>query len=73
MELENKDKRKELNPFFKYSGIGLQLLITIFVGLWIGTKIDEYFDNKQPWAAIICSLSFMVVGLVMFIRSLPKI
>lgn len=73
MELENKDKRKELNPFFKYSGIGLQLLLTIFAGLWIGTRIDEYFSNQQPWAAIIGSLTFMVVGLIVFIRSLPKV
>ncbi len=73
MKTENKDKRKELNPFLKYSGIGMQLLFTILAGLWLGTKIDEYFRNKQPWAAIICSLTFMVVGLVMFIRSLPKV
>ncbi len=73
MKIKAKDNNKGLNPFLKYSGIGMQLLFTIAAGLWIGMKIDEYMNNKQPWAAIICSITFMIAGLVMFIRSLPKV
>lgn len=73
MKIKDKDNNKEPNPFLKYSSIGMQLLFTIGAGLWIGMKLDEYLGNKQPWAAIICSITFMIVGLVMFIRSLPKV
>jgi F0F1-type ATP synthase assembly protein I len=73
MENLNKDNNKEPNQFFKYSGIGMQLLFTIAAGVWVGIKIDNYLHNKQPWAAIICSLTFMIVGLIMFIKSLPKV
>jgi F0F1-type ATP synthase assembly protein I len=73
VENNSKDNKKEFNPFLKYSGIGMQLMITICIGVWLGMKIDNYLHNKQPWAAILCSLSFMIVGLVMFIRSLPKV
>lgn len=73
MENKHKDNNTGYNPFFKYSGIGLQLLITIAIGVWLGTQIDDYMQNKQPWAAILFALIFIIVGLVVFIRSLPKL
>ncbi|MES2797328.1 MAG: AtpZ/AtpI family protein [Bacteroidota bacterium] len=73
MENKNKDNKKELNPFFKFSGIGMQLLFTIAAGVWIGKKVDEYMGNTQPWGAIICSITFMILGLYLFIKSLPKV
>lgn len=72
--MENKDKiKKELNPFFKYSGIGLQLLFTIAAGVWLGMQLDTYMNNRQPWGAIIISMLFMITGLYVFIKSLPKV
>ena len=73
MDNKYKDSNKDYNPFFKYSGLGVQLLITIGFGVWVGLKIDSYMGNKQPWAAIICSLLFMITGIVVFIKSLPKV
>ncbi len=73
MENIDKDNNTEYNPFFKFSGIGLQLLITIGFGVWLGMKIDKYLENKQPLAAIICSLVFLIGGLYIFIKSLPKV
>jgi F0F1-type ATP synthase assembly protein I len=73
LENNNKDNKKDFNPFLKYSGIGLQLLITIVVGVWLGMKIDTNMNNQQPWAAIIVSMLFMIGGLYAFIKSLPKI
>lgn len=67
-----KDNSNQPNAFLKYSGIGTQLLVTIAFGVWLGSKIDSYLQNKQPWGAIICSLLFMIAGLVLFIKSLPK-
>ena len=73
MENKDKDNNKQINPFFKYSGLGFQLLFTIGAGVWIGIKIDNYLGSKQPWGAIICSLLFMAAGLYIFIKSLPKV
>jgi F0F1-type ATP synthase assembly protein I len=72
--MENKNyPKKELNPFFKYSGIGIQLMITIGVGVWLGMKLDKYMANNQPWGAIIVSMLFLIAGLYIFIKSLPKV
>ncbi len=71
-ENTNKDNHKNFNPFLKYSGLGIQLMLTIGVGVWLGLKIDEYMGNKQPWGAILCALIFIIGGLVAFIKSLPK-
>lgn len=45
---ENKNLKREVNSYLKYSGLGLQLLLTIFVSGWVGYKIDEYLSLKFP-------------------------
>ena len=45
---ENKNLKQEVNSYLKYSGLGLQLLLTIFVAGWVGYKIDEYLSLKFP-------------------------
>jgi F0F1-type ATP synthase assembly protein I len=72
-ENNRKDNNKEINPFFKYAGLGFQLMATICAGVWIGLQIDKYMTNKQPWGAIVCSLLFMAGGMYAFIKSLPKL
>lgn len=69
--MENQEQKQ--NNGLKYAGLGMQLLFSIAAGVYIGLKIDNYMQNKQPWAAIICALSFMATGLYLFIKSLPKL
>lgn len=45
---EKKNLKQEVNSYLKYSGLGLQLLLTIFVSGWVGYKVDEYFSFKFP-------------------------
>jgi len=41
-------KPSRYSNYLKYSGLALQLLITIGVCGWLGYKADQYFDNKYP-------------------------
>jgi len=58
MEEEGNEKnlKREVNSYLKYSSLGLQLLFTILVAGWLGYKIDEYFSFKFP--AFMLSLGF---------------
>lgn len=60
------------NNYARYSGMAMQLLGTIGFGVFLGYKLDGYFNNKTPWATVVCSLGFTVGALVAFIKSLPK-
>lgn len=41
-------KQNRYNTYLRYSGLGLQLLVTIAVCGWLGYKADQYFENKYP-------------------------
>ena len=60
------------NPYLRYSGLALQLLLTIGFGVWLGMWLDRKMGNRTPWFTIGCSLLFLGGALYSFIRSLPK-
>lgn len=41
-------KPSQYNSYLKYSGLALQLLLTITVCGWLGYKADQYVGNKYP-------------------------
>ena len=43
-----KDKKEQTNSFLKYSGLGLQLLLSIGLAAWVGLKLDRYFELEFP-------------------------
>jgi F0F1-type ATP synthase assembly protein I len=48
---ESSPRNKKLNrynSYLKYSGLALQLLVTIAVCGWLGYKADQYMGNKYP-------------------------
>jgi ATP synthase protein I len=68
----NQKEPKQGKSFVKYSGIGMQLLFTIGLGVWLGMKLDTYMGNKQPWGAISLSMLFLIAALYNFIRSVTQ-
>lgn len=40
---------KRANAYVKYTGMGMQMLVTILVGTLGGRKLDQYFDTGTPW------------------------
>jgi len=38
----------EPNNYLKYSGLGLQILLTIAVAGWLGYRLDTYLGWKFP-------------------------
>ena len=41
-------KKKPLDNFIKYSGIGIQMLVIIVAGVFGGYKLDIWMENKFP-------------------------
>lgn len=55
---------KPANSFLKYSGLGLQMLVTIGVGAWLGYKLDQYLELKFP--VFLLTFVFVLFGGVMY-------
>lgn len=57
-------KLNRYNNYLKYSGLALQLLLTIAVCGWIGYKADQFMGNKYPVFMLI--LGFLGFGGTMY-------
>ncbi|TAF74044.1 MAG: AtpZ/AtpI family protein [Bacteroidetes bacterium] len=68
MKMEQIPKNSSLNPILKYSGLGIQMAITICVLAWLGHWLDHYFEFKKP----ILTLFFLLLGTCGSIFSLIK-
>jgi hypothetical protein len=59
-------------PLLYYSGLGFQLLGVVLLGLWLGGKLDRYFNLELPlFTAFLCL--FLIIGfIVKLIRELAS-
>lgn len=63
------------NPYkdyARYSGLAFQMAGLIFLGYWLGTKLDQFFELKIPAFTISLILIFIFAALYSLIKSLPK-
>jgi ATP synthase protein I len=61
-----KDENKSiLKSVGKYSAIGIEIAVSVIIGLFIGSYLDGLFDTS-PWLTII----FLIFGFVAGMRSL---
>lgn len=67
-----KDKKDTSNTFLKYSGLGLQLLISIGLAAWIGLKLDLYFELKFPAFLLLLVFVAFAGSMYLLYRSLNK-
>jgi ATP synthase protein I len=58
------DKKKPVNNFIKYSGLGLQMMVSIGVGAWLGLKLDQYLELQFP--VFLLTFVFVIFGGLMY-------
>ncbi len=44
---------KNQKNWLAYSGLGIQMVITMLLCLWIGMKMEGYFSISSPWGQLI--------------------
>jgi ATP synthase protein I len=67
---ENKNNKdtKFYRQFARYSALGLEMGLSVAIGLAIGYFLDRYFHTK-PWLTII----FLILGVAAAFRSLASL
>lgn len=72
-DFKESKKKKDLGNFAKYSGIAFQMLATIGIMSYIGYKIDESKQSKQPIFTAIFGIIGVIASLIQVVRSLNKV
>ncbi len=70
---QNKDEGKRpVNDFYKYSGMAIQMGITIAAAVYGGMALDERFQLKTPWFTLLLSLIGVGAAIYIVIRTTSK-
>jgi hypothetical protein len=65
-------KPNPYNNYLKYSGLALQLLITIGVSGWVGYKIDEWLNLQYPVFMVILGMAGFGGSMYQLYRSVNR-
>lgn len=68
----NNQKKKHLNNYAKYSGIGFQMLAIILLGVFGGVKLDEWLKLEFPVFTVILSLLSVILAIYTVVKDLLK-
>lgn len=70
--MEPEEKKKNVNNFARYSGISVQMLVTIGLFAFGGYKLDGYLHSKTPLFTAIFSILGVVISLYQVVKQLNK-
>jgi hypothetical protein len=59
-------------PLFRYLGLATQFFVSIGLGLWLGSKLDQYFSFRGPALIWILPLLIVVSSLIKIIIDTNK-
>lgn len=63
------DPDKKRNDYIHYSSAGIQMVLTILLFTYLGTRADKYFENPKPiWTAILAIFG-VVVAMIFMVKS----
>jgi F0F1-type ATP synthase assembly protein I len=76
--LDNSDSDNEtgdkppMNSYMRFSSVGIQMGVVIFVGVWGGMKLDQKMGNTNQLWTVICSLLGVFLGLYFVLKEVLK-
>lgn len=69
---EQKPPKKQLNPYARLTGVGIQMGVTIGLGAYGGIKLDELW-GIEPTLTIVLSLTGVFASLYLVYREVKDI
>lgn len=65
------EPRKNLNSYARYSGIAIQMLVIICLGVFGGWKLDQWLDTS-PLFTVVLSLGAVIISIYHAVKDLLK-
>ena len=60
------------NSILRSTSMATQMAITIFLGVWGGIKLDQFFQFETPVMTLICSLLGVILAVYIVIRDVLR-
>ena len=60
---------KKRNEYIHYSSAGIQMVLTILLFTYLGTRLDKHFETSKPiWTAILAIFG-VVIAMIFMVKS----
>ena len=66
--MAKKNQKKSMNAYARFSSMGIQMGILIFLGVYGGQALDEKLELETPWMTILGSLLGVFLGLYIVLK-----
>ncbi|AZJ32933.1 Putative F0F1-ATPase subunit Ca2+/Mg2+ transporter [Tenacibaculum mesophilum] len=66
-------KKKPLNKYIRFTGVALQMGLTIYLGSLLGKWLDQKYPNNNQLYVKICTLAAVFGAIYSVIRQVIKI
>lgn len=72
MENNKKKPESQLNTLVKFSGVGIQMGVTIYLGVMLGEWLDGKYPNDKGWFTIATTLLSVALSMYSLIVQVNK-
>jgi F0F1-type ATP synthase assembly protein I len=69
---KTKEPKKQLNDYARYSGMAIQMIAIILLGVLGGIKLDEFLSIKFPIFTLVLTLLSVFLAMFFVIRDFLK-
>lgn len=59
-----------MHSYARYSGMAFQLIAAILLGVFVGQKLDAYWQFKHAYMTALCAILFLFAGLYLVLKDL---
>ena len=66
--MSEEEEKKKISKFARFSSLGIQMGVIIFVFTWLGTYLDDKYKPNTPWWTIGLSLFGVIAALTLVIK-----
>ncbi|OSY88867.1 hypothetical protein WH52_04175 [Tenacibaculum holothuriorum] len=71
--MKESEKKKPLNKYIRFSGIALQMGLTIYLGSLLGEWLDQKYPNNDQLYTKICTLVAVFAAMLSVIVQVTKL
>jgi len=69
----NSDKTTNpLKPYARFTGLAIQILAAIFLGIWLGLKLDKWLNFTFPLFTLTLSMAALIGSLYYLVKSIQS-
>lgn len=70
---DKKDKEPKKSDYLRFSSLGFQMAITIGLGAWLGTYLDNKYNTEKPYYSIVIILVSIAIALYQVIKEVMNL